>query len=215
MDKTKIKETFQKHVVLIVAFMCFLVCFIVGSAIKDSASEKYEAMAKQLNDVNNQIESDNINLTQKSTYVSKGIVGGLDKNRWASDDTIITEWIYPAFNFNNDKEYNEHREIYVERLGNSNDFVLEVLPPYIAGYTDARSELATIDDGSSINMKMTKFQSYVDGFKDDVYSYVALVTCSSTSKSGNTNVSDIILTYSINGKGEVLDFFAATPYIKK
>ena len=204
----------KDHIVIICAVFFGLILCIIGLSIRGSAVKEYQAVFANLNDVNNRINQDNINTNQKTEYRATGVIGGLDKNRWAADDTVITEWIYPAFTFESAEEYNEHREIYVARLGTADDFVMEVLPPYIAGYTDIRSEFSTVDDGLGINMKIVDFKSYVDGFKDDVYSYVAVVNCSSTRANGETILSDIILTYSINGKGEVLDFHAATPYIQ-
>lgn len=204
----------KDHIVIICAAFFGLILCIVGLNIRGSAVKEYQAVYANLNDVNNRINKDSIDTVQKTEYRATGVVDGLDKKRWASDDTIITEWIYPAFTFDSAEEYNEHREIYVSRLGTADDFVMEVLPPYIAGYTDIRSEFSTVDDGLGINMKILNFTSYVDGFQDDVYSYVAVVNCSSTRANGETVTSDIILTYSINGKGEVLDFHAATPYIQ-
>lgn len=210
--KGNVSTFFKQHILIEIALVFCLFLLIVGNSISGSEKKKYDAAFNQLNEVNNRISQDSITVTQQTNYVAKGLIGGLDKKRWADDDVIITEWIYPAFTFESAEEYNQHREIYVSRLGVADDFVMEVLPPYIAGYSEARSESGTIDDGTSINMKITGFQSYVDGFKDDVYSYVAVVSCSSTLANGQTNTSDIILTYSINGKGEVMNFHAATPF---
>ncbi len=208
----KVKAFIKEHFILLLTIVIFLVMWIIGGSIRGSARKDYMAVYNQLSDLKNQIDHDTINFVQEKTTATVGLLNGLDKERWQEDDVVITEWIYPAFNWDNADEYNTNRALYVERLGGMNDFVIEVMPPYDPEYAAQTTENATVDDGTGVNMHVTNFKSYVDSINDDVYSYVAVVTVTSTNKKGQTTTSDIILTYAINGKGEVRDFHAATPY---
>ena len=205
----------------IVCLVCFVLCFVMcvsGAVVRGVAKRAYSSASLRLNNVSNLIEQGSISVGQQVERVVKPLEGGLDKARWASDDAIIAEWIYPAFNFDDADEYNRNREIYVERLGNADDFVREVLPPYIPESSVMKSEQEAINDGKKINLHIANggFKSYVDGFDGDVYSYVAVVTCYSVTTTGYSQqrTQDIILTYSINGKGQVVDFHAATPNVR-
>lgn len=206
----KIKSMLKEHLVLVISILICIFLGLVGGSISGSAKKDYNAVYDQLTKVNNQITQTSTT-NQEVVYVVESLENGLDKSRWAADDTIITEWIYDAFNFDSASEYNQNREIYVNRLGASDDFVINVMPPYIAGYTELRNENSEVDDGNSINMHITGFKSYVDKIEDDKYSYVAVVTCASTSKSGYTGSSNVILTYTIKGDGSVVNFHASTP----
>lgn len=209
----KFVEFLKEHAILLFTIFVFLVLFLIGQGFRGSALKEYRNIEAQIVSVKNQIEQDKITVNQETNYVSRGLVGGLDKNRWASDDVIISEWIYPAFNFSSAQEYNEHRDLFVTRLGQSDDFVQQIMPPFVQGITGVADETSSLDDGSDINMSLTSFKSYVDSVEGDTYSYVAIVKCSSTNARGFAGLSDVILTYSITGDGTVTDFHGATPYL--
>jgi hypothetical protein len=193
----------KKHAMLAMCFAVFIVMLIIGRLINNNGLKQYNTALEQLNRVKNETITQTINTEQKQTVNYKQLVGGLDKNRWYNDDVIMSEWIYPAFTFSSVSEYNENRNTYVNRLGLANDFVVNVMPPYTEGLSSVSSD---------INMKIDRFTSYVDGISGDTYSYVAIVVCSSTKKDGSTGTSSVILTYSIDADGNVLNFHAATPY---
>ena len=207
-----VKAFVKEHFILLLTIVVFLIAWFIGGLIRGSARKEYMAAYNQVSDLKNQIEHDTITLMQDKTTVAVGLLEGLDKQRWQEDDIVINEWIYPAFNFDNADEYNANRDIFIDRLGMNDDFVIEVMPPYDSKYALQSSEDMMVDDGTGINMHVTNFVSYVDAINDDVYSYVAVVTVSSTNKKGKTMTSDIILTYSIDGSGSVQDFHAATTY---
>lgn len=218
MIQKKTRSVFRAHIVCIVCVTAGIMLSITGLVLNGTARRSYGAVLGQVVSVENLIDQSQISVGQKVERVVKPLEGGLDKSRWASDDAIIAEWIYPAFNFDNADEYNRNREIYVKRLGNADDFVKEVLPPYIPEASAMRNEQEAINDGKKINLHIADggFKSYVDGFEGDVYSYVAVVTCYSVSQTGYSQqrTQDIILTYSINGAGQVVDFHAATPNLR-
>ena len=210
----KLKTLLKEHIVLVIAILICIFLGVIGNSINGSAKSDYEAVYAQLTKVNNQITQTSTT-NQEVVVVVEELENGLDKSRWAADDIIITEWIYYAFNFDSAEEYNKNRDIYVGRLGASDDFVINIMPPYIPGYTELRSENSEVNDGNSINMHISGFKSYVDKIEDDKYSYVAVVTCESTARDGYTGASNVILTYTIKGDGSVIDFHAATPSVIK
>lgn len=206
----KVKSLIKEHIVLAISVLICFVLMILGNSISGSAKADYLVVHNQLTNVNNKI----INISTKNQeveYVVKPLENGLDKARWAADDIIITEWIYPAFNFEGATEYNTNRDLYVTRLGSSDDFVINIMPPYISGYTTMNSESSEVNNGNTINMSISSFKSYVDKIDGDNYSYVAVVSCSSTANTGGSGASTVILTYTISGNGSVVKFAAATP----
>ena len=208
------KSFLKSHFLCILASIFFLTLSIIGIQIRATAKSDYQKVFDQLNELKNQINHDSLDVSLSREYEVTELVGGLDKERWKEDDELILDWVRPAFTFENSEEYNNHREIYVERLGQADDFVMEVMPPYIANYTELENENSEINDGTSINMKVVGLKSFVDSVDGDVYSYVAVLTCASTTRKGETNESNVILTYSIDGSKSIFNFHAATPYIK-
>lgn len=208
-----VKKIIKGHTLLCISFaVCFVM--LIGCMIaRVSYQSKLDKANSTLVNVTNEITKlKTQGQEEKIVYVDSKSAKALDKQRWANDDTIINEWIAPAFNFDNADEYNKNREKYISELGTNDDFVKNVLTPYIHGYTDKiTNENETISNGSDMNMSITKFKSYVDKVDGDNYSYVAVITCSSTSSGGGSGDSQMILTYTISKDGKISNFCAAPP----
>ena len=211
--KEHIKKIIKGHTLFCISFAICIVMLLGCTIVRTSYQSELDKVSSTLVNVTNEITKlKTQNQEEKIVYVDSASAKALDKQRWANDDTIINEWIAPAFNFDSADEYNANREKYIAELGTDDDFVQNVIPPYIAGYTDKISnENETISNGSDMNMSITKFKSYVDKVDGDNYSYVAVITCSSTSSGGGSGDSQMILTYTISKDGKISNFCAAPP----
>ena len=153
-----------------------------------------------------------------------GKTAGLDRNRWRTDTEKFNKWVSNAFNYTNSLEYAEHRAEYIEKLGETDDFLVYIMEPYEAKYGYLTNEGQQIDDGTHISMQLKSMKSYVKGIYDldddgiyETYDYVTIITVDSTNYAINSegapyqvqkNDRFFVLTYMMDDKGEITGFRA-------
>lgn len=208
------RETIYKFRYVILTFFISIILIVITAFIGMIVKMQNETAVGTLSDINNQIASLNVEST-KIKNVTKDFLevhpDGLDESRISNDNVIIWEWVRPAFEFNNSTEYNENRNLFVERLGSTHPFVVDVIPPYVAVSDSKKWD----DDGTRIHSSVSQIETYVIDFdKDGTYEYAAILNRSSYKSSGAAdleNTGDVMLTYKIDASGNVVDFNAAMP----
>lgn len=206
MVKEKIIEFKSVIITLVIGLILIGVTKFVGSTF----DSRLEDIKNQLSSVNNQISSINM-MSAKEVVVVKPFEGGFSPVQKAKDDEIIYNYILDAFTFSDSYEYNEHRAKYVELLGETNQFVIDILPPYEAVYGEMGWETqGPVDDGTRISSSMKTLHSFVSNIQyDGSYQYFTIVTRNYVSSSGHSEQSNVYLTYTIDSDGNVIDFTSA------
>lgn len=211
------KDLIYKFRVIILIVLVCIVSVIITSVIGFVVSYQNKTAMDTLSDINNQISALNTELTN-TVYVTKDFKteypDGLDMSRKNKDDETILSWIKPAFTFNNSAEYSANRKIFIERLGETDQFLTDIFVPYTAVYSDMYHESASIDDGTNIRSSIKSLETYVIGTnKDGRHRYVAILERQSTTSNGKRYGGNVILTYTIDANGSVSGFRAATPSV--
>lgn len=209
------KEKIIEFKYVILTLVICLVVLGISKLVCSVTDGQYATASEDLSLIRNKISSINTQ-TSKEVHVTKPFTDGLDKERWKTDNHIIYDWVADAFTFNNADEYNEHRKKYISLLGETNQFLTEVLVPYEAVYSDMKWEGDFLDDGTNISSSITSLKSYVvDIGEDNSYTYLAVLERTSANSKGTSISDNILLTYSIDVDGNVSNFHAATPKIDK
>lgn len=204
------KEKINEFKIVIFTLVIGVLLVLVTNFFSSIMEKQNADVRNQLSSVNNQISSIDMMAAKEETVV-RPFEGGLDVYKKASDDEIIYNYVYEAFTFSDSYEYNENRQKYVDLLGETNHFVVNVMPPYEAVYSDMGWETDTLDDGTQIRSSMSSLHSFVVDIRDDgSYEYFTIVNRQYIASSGFSSVSNVYLTYVIDTDGNVLDFTAAT-----
>lgn len=215
----KIKQVLRENIGLLIMIAISAVIFLIATGYLDSAYNKKARLQSEIAELKNQIEHVSSQNDNQSVVIIENELG-LDLERKNKDDRTMVEWISPAFTFDNSNEYNANREIFVERLGQDDQFVKEIMPPYIDGITagaeyDKDGNLIS-SEGAKFNMEIASngFESYVVSVDDKtgVYQYLATLKVTSHNKNGYSGTGKtVVLTYSVDKDGNISDFHAATP----
>lgn len=209
-----IKAQIKQHLMLVICVGISLLLIFTGAITKGGAQSSRNEAYALLTDTQNKLEIAKQNrIAQKTLVVYE--VSGLDVERKKADDEAMLAWISPAFTFKNGDEYNEHREKYVERLGENDEFVVNIMPPYIPSNVDADGYILNPDgtykyDKNGNKMKVnfnlkikegsfTSFVAKIDE-EEDLYEYVTFFTTSSDSAFGYEGSAGqrVIITYTMD-----------------
>lgn len=215
----KIKQVIKSNIFLIVLIALSGIILLIASGTLDSAYNNKASLESELANLNNEIDKNNQSIASQGTVIIENELG-LDLKRVNGDTVKMLEWITPAFTFKNSDEYNANRQIFIERLGENDQFVKEIMPPFIDGFTydavyDENGKIVE-SEGRKFNMEIAPngFTAYVIGLDEetDVYSYLATVSINSRNENGYSGYGKkVVLTYKMDKDGNVTDFHAATP----
>lgn len=191
-----IKAQIKQHLMLVICVGISLLLIFTGAVMKGGAQSSRNEAYALLTDTQNKLEIAKQNrIAQKTLVVYE--VSGLDVERKKADDEAMLAWISPAFTFKNGDEYNEHREKYVERLGENDEFVVDIMPPYI-DMTAEGEQVPTFN----LKIKEGSFTSFVAKIDEekDLYEYVTFFTTSSDSATGYDGSAGqrVIITYTMD-----------------
>lgn len=203
---TIIKQFFKSHIVLFTGIGLCIVLLLTGSVIKSNAEGRYRDAQDNLNNLKNQL-SQSQQVVENKRIKTVYSVSGLDLERVNADSAAALSWITPAFTFKNVDEYNEHRASYVALLGEDDDFVTAIMPPYIASTDDDGN---TIEKVFNMQIKEGSFTPYVAKIDEStgVYTYVAFFTTQSDSAAGYQGSGEqrVIITYTMGDDHQLHDF---------
>ena len=218
----KIKKALKANFPIVIAMILCALMILFSSSYYSTTYQKKQTAKTKLVALQNEISTLQIS-QEEVNYVVVENETGLDLRRVNSDTSKFTnDWIKPAFTWQGANEYNEHRKIFVERLGEKDQFVVDIMPEFIPGITAG----ATYDDdgniisseGDKLNMRVKEVTAHVIGIKKneenrskDIYSYLTVVKTETANKNGYTGDSQLVLTYDIDGEGNVSNFHAAVP----
>ena len=215
----KIKQIIKNNIALVILIAISGILIMIASGYLESAYNRKAELESELANLSNGLEKLKQDSNKKEVVVIENELG-LDLDRVTKDNYAMYDWIEPAFTFSNSDEYNENREIFVERLGRDDQFVKEIMPPFIDGFTAK----AVYDDegniieseGRKFNMEIVSdgFKAYVTGIdeKTDSYHYLATVTVNSRNMNGYSGYGKtVVLTYTVDKDGNISNFHAATP----
>lgn len=207
-----IKSFLKKHIICVICVGVCLLCLLIGAIIGSGGKSQLENANKTLTSINNQITQ--IENASKQTVVQiEKLEGGLDAERWHSDDKIAAQWVISMFNFNNADEYNACRDIAISNFSEDNEFVANYFPTYEAGYREQEGEGA-IRDNTYIYTQIRSFRSYVVAINAETgtYSYIASIDYDANLpreyKGYLTHGNTMYITYDMSSDGQISNFYA-------
>lgn len=227
------EKLYEFRFIILIVVIGLTLSGVVKFVVKSTNNENLNARS-ELASINNKISTINTQ-KQDELHVTKpyplqggvsidGKTAGLDRNRWKTDTETFNAWVSNAFNYTNSLEYAEHRAEYIEKLGETNDFLVYIMEPYEAKYGYLSSETQRVDDGTHISMQLKSMKSYVKGIYDldndgtyETYNYITIITVDSTNYAIGSNGAPyqvqkndrfFVLTYMMDDKGEITGFRA-------
>ena len=247
--KEKIKDKFQtikefasehkKNLIITGAIIIgFLIVWGLGSSIVKSMKDEYNTTLANIVTTQNEITKiKNEQSQQQMAQIDTGDVEvkwngvAIDQAKVSADNEFFLNFISPAFTYNSNTEYMEHRDQYIEQLG-SCLFTTNILSPREISYKkylpankaeedcsseeiEAARQKAENEDSSYICKvtKTTQQCGFVTGIHDNSYDYIYFLYIT-TGVNGNAYQKPFIFTYTITNDTEpqLLNFECYAPY---
>jgi hypothetical protein len=198
-----------------ILIIAIAVCILTNNVSKNNHKAAVTRLASITNAINQSDESAKI-----TKEVVRSVDTDLDSDHWSKDDDFIFTWIKDAYTYNSLDEYNEHRAIYADRLGEDNQFVTDIMPYLEAEDITYKDEESYAGGNSRLfSSSISNFESSVLSVNDDAYTYLSILTTVNNFSDQSQSVSsNIILTYTISrsdsGDVQLDDFHAVKQYVK-
>lgn len=177
----------------VIGLIVFIGTSIIMNHKQADLQSAIEKQSLQADDLQNEIATENI--VESAT--------GLDQSRVSRDDKIAEEFISDIMTWSDGETYDKNREKLMELVGEDNE-IFESFMPENVKYQD----LNYIDTHSA-NSKYEGMESYVTDIDGDKYSYIALVTWSTT-MANVEGEAQCLFQYTIDGEGNITDLNAFT-----
>lgn len=214
-ENLNIKNIKMKDVKVLIICIVVTVCILSGNMIVNNVvySRNLSEKSSQVQELTAQIEKNRV-LANQSLNDTKAKVSGLDTNRVRTDDGIVDAFFKKIFTWSSADEYNAVRdELLQSDMLAADNSLLTILFPELQEGQDASGDSSNIiDDGvyGQLNMTYDSMTSHVIGIDGTTYSYFTEITVLSQVAGGTANSGEIVVTYSVDKDGQILDLSAYT-----
>lgn len=212
--KEKDARFFTSVTFFVISFILLIVISLLTSKQVHDAQQDVNRAKEEL-----QIAQNDLNMKEALAReeVRKYVIAetGMDDRRVREDYQIAIEYFTPAFTWSSGESYDMARDGYVKDLGENHPFLENFMPPN--NYIDQYNYV----DLNNLNSQLKSLDAYAVNIENDIYTYIAIVGITSVAHLDNTGSlgdvtgqgnANVILTYSINGEGQVSDLGAWTTF---
>lgn len=205
------KEKVKGFKILIVCIIVSLVILIGNSIVTKTVYNKRLAVKSNENqNLTSQIEKNRV-LKSQSLDNTKAQITGIDMNRVRTDDGVAEAFLKKIFTWSSAEEYNNIRDDLVNSTFVQNENFLSTLFPELKIEQDVEdNDTNIIDDNiyGQLNMKYDSMTSHVTEINGTTYSYFTEVIVTSEVSDGTSRIGNIVVTYSVDKDGNILNLNA-------
>lgn len=194
------REFLGRSKIFIIICLAGLACLIGGMVYKNNQNQEgYDILRDlkaEVSEMENKLElAKGAKTTEERSVIYE--TGGIDPNRKAKDDGIMTEYMKDMFTWSNKEEYTAMYNRFVERLGKDHYLFTSGFLP--AEYKDTGPD-------RNINSNFMSMVSYPLSAKDEVYEYMSLIRAESSLAEGYSDDMQFVAFYKIDKDGVISDF---------
>lgn len=205
------KEKVKGFKILIVCIIVSLVILIGNSIVTKTVYNKRLVVKSNENqNLTSQIEKNRV-LKSQSLDNTKAQITGIDMNRVRTDDGVAEAFLKKIFTWSSAEEYNNIRDDLVNSTFVQNENFLSTLFPELKIEQDVEgNDTNIIDDNiyGQLNMKYDSMTSHVTEINGTTYSYFTEVIVTSEVSDGTSRIGNIVVTYSVDKDGNILNLNA-------
>lgn len=214
-ENLNVKNIKMKDVKVLIICIIVAVCVLLGNMIVNNVvySRNLSEKSGQVQELTAQIEKNRV-LANQSLNDTKAKVSGLDTNRVRTDDGVAEAFFKKIFTWSSAAEYNVIRdELLQSDILDANNSLLTTVFSELKDEQDVDGGSSNVIDDSiygQLNMTYDSMTSHVVGIDGTTYSYFTEVTVLSQVDDGTSNTGKIVVAYSVNKDGQMLDLNAYT-----